>query len=160
MSEQVTKDLAAQVQWLVDRASISDLLVEFARSLDEKDWSAHVALYLPEGVFMAGDVLRLEGHEQLRRTSSPAALGQYAATWHLSSNHAISIDGDTARVRSYLIGVHVLGAEPETHADGGGWYDSTLRRTSEGWRFETVRISEVWRAGEPLPHMRPPPHVD
>jgi hypothetical protein len=28
-------DPAAQLQWLVDRAQISDLLVEFARTLDE-----------------------------------------------------------------------------------------------------------------------------
>ncbi len=159
MSEPATRDLATQVQWLVDRATISDLLVEFARSLDEKDWDTHVALYVPDGVFMAGDVFRLEGHEELMRTASPRALGQYAGTWHLSSNHAITIDGDTARVRSYLIGVHVLGEDPGGHADGGGWYDSTLRRTPEGWRFVTVRITEVWTAGAPLPHMRPPEPV-
>lgn len=157
MSERGPDDLAAQVQWLVDRASIGDLLVEFARSLDEKDWEAHVALYVPDGVFMAGDSFRLEGHEQLTRTASPRALGQYSATWHLSANHAIDVDGDTARVRSYLIGVHVLGEDPAGHADGGGWYDSTLRRTPEGWRFVTVRINEVWQAGEPLPHMQPAP---
>lgn len=149
--------LAEQVQWLVDRASISDLLVEFARSLDEKDWDTHVALYLPDGVFVAGDVFRLEGHEELIRTSSPRALGQYAATSHGSSNHAITIDGDTATTRSYLIGVHVLGDDPAGHADSGGWYDCTLRRTADGWRFATVRINEVWSAGAALPHMGPPP---
>jgi ketosteroid isomerase-like protein len=150
--------LAEQVQWLVDRAAISDLLVEFARSLDEKDWAAHVELYLPDGVFMAGDVFRLEGHEELIGTASPQALGQYAATWHLSANHAIHLDGDTARVRSYLAGVHLLeGAGPTGHADGGGWYDSTMRRTPEGWRLETVRVTEVWRAGAAMPHVSPPP---
>ena len=149
-------DLASQVQWLVDRALISDLLVEFARSLDEKDWDTHVALYLPDGVFMVGDVMRLEGHEQLIRTASPQALGQYAGTWHGSSNHAITIDGDTATTRSYLIGVHILGDDPAGHADGGGWYDCTLRRTPEGWRFATVRVNEVWRAGADLPHVGPP----
>lgn len=149
------QDLAEQVQWLVDRAAISDLLVEFARTLDEKEWEAHVALYLPDGVFSAGDVLRLEGHDQLIRTGSQRALGQYAGTWHLSANHAITIDGDTARVRSYLFGVHLIEGL-ERHADGGGWYDSTLRRTPEGWRFATVRVNELWRAGESLPHMSPP----
>jgi hypothetical protein len=153
----VPTELAEQVQWLVDRAAISDLLVEFARSLDEKDWATHVALYLPDGVLMVGDAFRLQGHEKLIRTASPRALGQYAATWHGSSNHAITIDGDTARTRSYLIGVHVLGDDPADHADGGGWYDCTLRRTPQGWRFETVRINEVWRAGAPLPHTAPPP---
>ena len=38
-------------------------------------------------------------------------------------------------------------------ADGGGWYDCTLRRMPEGWRFATVLLTEVWRAGERLPHV-------
>lgn len=64
-----------QLQWLVDRAEISDLLIEFARSLDEKDWGAHTALYAPDGVFTAGDALRLEGHTELRHIASPQGLG-------------------------------------------------------------------------------------
>ena len=148
-------DPAAQLQWLVDRAQISDLLVEFARSLDERDWDANTALYVPDGVFMVGDVFRLVGHDQLRATGSDRGLGQYAGTWHLSSNHAIQIDGDTATTRSYLLGVHLLSDNPFHHADGGGWYDCTLRRTPEGWRFVTVRVHEVWNAGEPLLHVPP-----
>ncbi len=144
-----------QLQWLVDRARISDLLVEFARSLDEQDWAGNTALYVPDGVLTAGPGLRLEGHEQLMRTGSTRALGQYSGTWHLSSNHAIEIDGDLARTRSYLLGVHLLGQDTSRHADGAGWYDCTLRRTPDGWRFVTVTIREVWHAGEPLPHVRP-----
>jgi hypothetical protein len=94
-------DLAAQVQWLVDRAQISDLLVEFARSLDERDWAANTALYVTDGVFIAGDSLRLQGHAELQRTGSAEGLGRYRGTWHLSANHAIDIDGDSARTRSY-----------------------------------------------------------
>lgn len=152
----VPTELAAQVQWLVDRAAISDLLVEFARSLDERDWAANTALYVADGVMSAGDFLRLEGHDQLMRTGSDRALGQYNGTWHLSSNHAITIDGDTARTRSYLLGVHMLGGSTSRHADGGGWYDCTLRRTADGWRFVTVHVTEIWHAGEPLPHAAPP----
>jgi ketosteroid isomerase-like protein len=145
--------LEQQVQLLVDRAAISDLLVEFARTLDERDFEANTALYVADGVFEVVGGFRLEGHAQLARTGSPQALGQYAGTWHLSANHAIRVDGDVASTRSYLLGVHLLGGDPFLHADGAGWYDCTLTRTAEGWRFVTVRITEVWRAGEPLPHV-------
>lgn len=148
-------DPVAQLQWLVDRAAISDLLVEFARSLDERDWDANTALYVQDGVFTVGAGMRLSGHDELRRTGSDRALGQYRGTWHLSANHAIEIDGDHARTRSYLLGVHMLGADPFQHADGGGWYDCTLVRTAAGWRFVTVDVREIWNAGEPLPHTRP-----
>lgn len=72
-------DLDARVAWLVDRAEISDLLVEFARTLDEREWDDHVALYTADGVFEAGDAFRLVGHAELVRTASPQALGGYAA---------------------------------------------------------------------------------
>jgi hypothetical protein len=55
--------------------------------------------------------------------------------------------------RSYLIGIHLLDDDRVRHADGGGWYDCTLRRTEQGWRFVTVSLTEVWTAGEPLPHV-------
>nr|WP_276611050.1 nuclear transport factor 2 family protein [Kineococcus siccus] len=144
------------MQWLVDRAAISDLLVEFARTLDVRDFDANTALYLPDGTFeVDGAPFRLVGHEQLATTGSPRGLARYDATWHLSSNHAIHVDGDTATTRSYLIGVHRFTADLTRHADGAGWYDCTLRRTEQGWRFATVVIHEVWRAGEDLPHVPP-----
>lgn len=147
---------AAQLQWLVDRAQISDLLVEFARSLDDKDWAAYVALYVPDGVFTVGQGLRLEGHDQLALTGTDRALARYHGTWHLSANHAITIDGDTATTRSYLLGVHLLDGDTYRHGDGAGWYDCTLRRTAEGWRFVTVALREIWHGGEPLPHVPHP----
>lgn len=146
----------AQLRWLVDRALISDLLVEFARSLDERDWDANSALYVADGVFSAGDLFTLRGHEQLRLTGTDAGLGRYTGTWHLSANHAIEISGDNARTRSYLLGVHMVSEDTFRHADGAGWYDCTLRRTPDGWRFVTVRVHEVWHAGEPLPHVPRP----
>jgi SnoaL-like domain len=148
-----TDDLTAQVQLLLDRAAISDLLVEFARTLDERDWEANTALYVPEGSFEVVGGFRLEGHVQLANTGSPRGLGQYTGTWHLSSNHAITLDADTATTRSYLLGVHLVGDDIFRHADGAGWYDCTLRRTPGGWRFVTVQITEVWRAGERLTHV-------
>ncbi len=148
-----------RLQWLVDRAHISDLLVEFARALDMRDWDAYAATYTEDGVFRIGDAVTLTGRDAIRAaTASDRGPGGYAGTWHGSSNHAITIDGDTATTRSYLYGIHLLGGGPHHHADGGGWYDCTLRRTSGvelagGWRFTGVRITETWLAGEPMPHV-------
>ena len=146
-------DPPAQLQWLVDRAEISDLLVEFARSLDEQDWDTNTALYTPDGVFSAGPAFTLRGHAELSRTGTADGLARYRGTWHLSANHAIDVDGDTAHTRSYMIGVHLLDDDTFRHADGAGWYDCTLVRTQQGWRFTSVSIREIWHAGEPLPHV-------
>ncbi|USX56310.1 nuclear transport factor 2 family protein [Lentzea sp. HUAS12] len=146
--------LQEQVRWLVDRALISDLLVEFARALDEKDWDSYAATYAEDGVLEIPGAARFEGRTAIRAaTAGERGLGRYTGTWHGSSNHAISIDGDTATTRSYLLGVHMLSDDTFDHADGSGWYDCALRRTAEGWRFTEVRITEVWHAGAPLPHV-------
>jgi ketosteroid isomerase-like protein len=151
------RDAESQLRWLVDRALISDLMVEFARALDERDWDAYADTYTQDGVLAIGDVVELVGRDRIRTmTAGKRGLGGYSGTWHLGSNHAITIEGDTARLRSYLLGVHMLSEETTDHADGAGWYDCELARTSAGWRFTRVRVHEVWHGGRPLRHVSPP----
>lgn len=151
-------DAATQLQWLVDRALISDLMMTFARALDERDWDAYASTYTEDGVLNIGDFVQLEGREAIRSaTASPRGLGGYSGTWHGSSNHSITVSGDTATLRSYLLGVHMLSDSRRDHADGAGWYDCELVRTEDGWRFARVRITEIWLAGGQLNHVPPPP---
>jgi hypothetical protein len=145
------EDPGLQLRWLVDRAQISDLLVAMARTLDDRDGARYGALYVEDGVLELG-ALRVQGREALA-ASVAQNLGGYGAVWHLSANHAIEIDGDRAHTRSYVVGVHQHGDDLTRHADMGGWYDTTLTRTAEGWRFESVSASVIWMSGSgPLPH--------
>jgi ketosteroid isomerase-like protein len=145
-------DPAAQLRWLVDRAAISDLLVDFARALDDQDWQGYAANYAADGVLAISPTISHTGREGLAEFVA-AGLGRYAGTHHLSANHAISVDGDTATTRSYLVAAHVLDADdPSRHADGAGWYRCTLRRTPEGWRFSHVTLEIRYLSGEPITH--------
>jgi ketosteroid isomerase-like protein len=145
-------DPAAQLQWLVDRAEVGDRLIAFAHALDTRDWAAYGALYTEDGSFEVTGAFRLAGRGQLSG-GTERALGAYTGTWHLSANHAITVDGDTATTRSYLLGVHRLEGGRERHADGGGWYDSTLVKVDGRWLFASVRLTELWTAGEALLHV-------
>lgn len=145
-------DPAAQLQWLVDRAAISDLLVDFARALDDQDWEGYAANYTEDGVLDIAPTIRHAGRAGLAEFVA-GSLGRYAGTHHVSTNHRIEIDGDTAITRSYLIAAHVFDADhPERHADGAGWYLCRLRRTPEGWRFAHVTLVVRYVSGEPIPH--------
>ncbi|HEU0102435.1 MAG TPA: nuclear transport factor 2 family protein [Mycobacteriales bacterium] len=145
-------DPAAQLQWLVDRAEVSDRLVAFAHALDTRDWTAYGDLYTEDGSFEVPGLFRLVGREQLAGGTSKG-LGRYVGTWHLSANHAIALDGDTASTRSYLLAVHRLDGDLRHHADGAGWYDCTLVRRDGRWLFATVVLTEVWTASEALTHV-------
>ena len=138
-----------QVQWLVDRARISDLLIAFARALDDKDWEAYLDLYAEDAVLELpwATVSRAEIAEFV-----PRDLGRFHATHHVSANHAIEIRGDTAASRSYLLAMHVV--DPDDQKRNwlvGGWYDNEYRRVGSGWKLTRVRITPVWQLG-----VRPP----
>jgi hypothetical protein len=143
----------AQLQWLVDRAQISDLLYSFASSLDAKDYQAYAGNFvdggyveLPEPTSTTGATFRM--YKERMPELMPQGLGAYSATHHLSTNHQIRIEGDAASSRSYLQAVHV-GETLFDHWDGGGWYDCTFRRTAEGWKFVSAKLNIVWLSGEP-----------
>lgn len=142
---------AQQIQWLLDRAAISDLLIDFARCLDVRDWDGYVAnftedaqLELPFATFTGRDAI-----EQ----NATHGLDAFDATVHMSTNHIIDIDGDAARTRSYLSVAHVPDRkQPDEHGDAGGWYDCRLRRTPDGWKLSNVTLQIVWTRGTTFPH--------
>jgi ketosteroid isomerase-like protein len=141
--------LEEQVQWLVDRAEISELLHTFARALDEKDWESYVDTYAEDGAIELpwATVPRDKLAEFV-----PHDLGRFHATHHISSNHQIDVSGDTARSRSYLQAMHVLNAGDQgSQWLVAGWYDNEYRRTPAGWKLTRVRITPVWELGS-----RPP----
>ena len=145
--------LDEKVNWLVDRAEISDLLVSFARALDTRDFAAYVANYAADGCIdlpqPAGGPnarLRIARDEMLMRV--PQSFLSYTATHHLSANHQITIEGDRATSRSYVVAVHVR-KTPHDHWDAGGWYDCVYGRTSEGWKFVEVKLTAVYLDGSP-----------
>lgn len=143
-------DPGTQLQWLVDRAAINDLLIDFGRALDDKDWEGYAANYTEDGELSITPTVAHTGRTGMAEFVA-ASLGNFAGTHHLSSNYAITIDGDTATTRSYLLAAHIFDAdEPGRHADAAGWYRCTLQRTAEGWRFRKVAFEFRYLAGEPL----------
>lgn len=145
----VPSDPEAQLRWLVDRAAIADLLVEYARCVDEGDWPGFAALYTEDAVLeIAGG--RREGLAEIEAAGDLVAA--YAATHHMSATHGIDVDGDHATARANCIASHVPAAErPDEHADAGVVYRCECVRTADGWRFARVRGQRVWVAGGPLP---------
>jgi SnoaL-like domain len=87
-----------RIDWLVDRAQISDLLVSFAWALDSRNWEAYAVNYADGGYVELPDPLRpgewIVLHKADMVDHVPKTLGRYSGTHHLSTNHAITVDGD------------------------------------------------------------------
>jgi hypothetical protein len=138
--------LDEQVRWLVDRARIAELLVRYARCIDERDWAGLQETYTDDGVMQHGTVS--VGRDGVPELSEKILTG-CASSHHLVGDPSIVIEGDRASSHSHYFATHV--AEGTTvRRQGGGWYDCELRRTEAGWKFTRVKSTTAWRTGEPL----------
>ena len=109
---------------------------------DAADWSGMGELFTEDGqaVFASATFPGRHFGE-----AAGAVMAVFSGTHHLSTNHAIQIEGDRATARSYLQAIHLTDPDDNTqHHDVGGWYDNELVRTPDGWRFTRVELSFVW----------------
>lgn len=135
--------LERQVRWLVDRAEIAELLVRYAHCIEHRDWAGLQATYTEDGVMDHGTAaVGRDGVPEL----SERILAGVATSYHLAGEPSVEIDGDTARTHSHYYATHVAD-DGSIVRQGAGWYDCTLRRTAEGWRFTRVKATSGWRAG-------------
>jgi hypothetical protein len=120
----------ATLEWLADRARISDLLYSFASALDTRNWQEYADNYadggfieLPDPTSSTSAIFTLHKHQMIellltkslgasraRITSAPIIRSSWPAT---------------KRVRSYLQAVHVTGA-PTDHWSAGGWLTAAI----------------------------------
>jgi hypothetical protein len=149
--------LRRQVRVLQDRAEIGDLLDRYTTSMDRLDatgfddaWARSmftddVVLEYPPGTHHG---IHGVGHFHAE------VMGRFEATWHLSGNHLVDLDGDRADVRMTLTATHVH--PPETRGQRGedpfvvgDYFDAEVVRAPAGWRIRWMRLTVVWVSGVP-----------
>lgn len=139
------KDPAGQLQWLMDRVAISDLILSFARAIDENDGDAYADCFAEEGAIELPHI-KLQGQSAIR--SMTHQRGNRAAL-HVSANHQVDFHGNEAFVRACVIAAHVFNREsPTDNAIAGGWYDMKVVRENGEWKFASVKLNVVWTTGE------------
>jgi ketosteroid isomerase-like protein len=119
---------------VADVIAIQKLYADYNHLVDAGEVDAWVALFTEDGVFDPG---------LLPTISGAAALAEFAAALpalipggrHHVSNLSISVDGDTATARSYLM-LWLTNADPsKTVLMSTGIYEDELVRTPAGWRL-------------------------
>ena len=129
---------------LCDREAIRTQITRFGRYLDERRWEDYANLFSEDGV------LELPVGSWTGRASILARvkedLAGYVGTQHVSANHDVELDGDTARARTTFIATHVTAADGTAFWRGGGAYEIELRRVGGAWEIARMTISPAWRA--------------
>src|SRR4051794_27760751 len=117
-----------------DYEQIRQLTYRYAFAVDLKHVDHHAQLWTDDAVldFEPGGLNRLEGLDQI------TAYFEYVKTalkssCHLTSNHIITVDGDTAGGTCYWRGVSRSASDQELLTTG--YYTDRYVRTPTGWKF-------------------------
>ena len=128
--------LAARVQQLTDKAAIEQLLLDYGRHLDNRDFAAYGRLFAQDGEWVGGFGTASGGPAGIQAFMEKAmgTAPNRAGNYHLLSNFVITVEGDTATAWSRWAFV-VPGPSGATIAQAGR-YDDTLVRENGQWRFK------------------------
>ena len=137
------------LQTLIDRAEITDLLTRYARAVDRQDWELFRSVFTADARIdytqvggIAGDLDTVVGFLE-------EVMAMFEAMQHLISNIDIDIDGDEAKVTAMVYNPLKLPDTPMWAT--GGWYHHELVRTPDGWLSRSLVEEAGWFDGVPEP---------
>ncbi len=125
--------LEAKIDYLLDRAAITDLIEAYAYSVDTRDWALHRSIFTPDYELNSDGTFKKQTAEQ-RVKNLAVFFKQFEATQHLMLPLTVEITGDSAYVTASLHARHF-------HSDGTpgkntllfGQYEFWFKRTADGW---------------------------
>lgn len=147
-------DLAARVQRIEDHQQIERLLMEYGRTLDERDFAAYSRLFADNGEWR-GNLGTYRGPaaiEAAMQKSFDAATDIPKGTnFHVLTNAIIDIDGDHATAVSKWAFVRMTDNQPEFVMMGR--YEDALVRERGAWKFlrRTALAATQPTGAEPVP---------
>jgi uncharacterized protein (TIGR02246 family) len=144
-----SSSLEARLKQFEDKAEIEQLLLDYGRHLDARDFGAYAALFAKDGEWVGG-FGTVAGPSNIKTFMEKAMPGANTAkNYHLLSNFVITVQGDTATAWSrwaFVVPNREGGGAAISQA---GRYDDTLVRESGKWRFKRRTASND--TGRPAP---------
>jgi uncharacterized protein (TIGR02246 family) len=132
---QDTKSLAARVQRLEDIQEIQNVLLDYGRFLDARDFAAYSRLFAKDGEWVGG-FGTVQGPAAIQAFMEKNITGPNRGnTFHILSNFKIDVHGDTATAWSRWTFV-TPGADKKPAIAQAGRYDDTFVRESGKWKFK------------------------
>lgn len=141
-----------ELQRLVDRAAISDVVNAYATAVDGRDWALFRSLFEP-AVFLDFRSFHPSLHREVpldELVEITRGIAAFDATQHLSCNHVHRIAGDRATCVSYMHAGHFLKRDGEDHACFlYGFYTYELLRKDRSWSIDRYGLRITAQHGDP-----------
>ena len=142
-----------ELQELVDRRAIDDLLLRYSTALDTRQWDLLDQVFTADAQIDYATSGGIKGNrEDLKRWFRDEAFVPFTSWQHHLTNMAVELDGDTATGRTSVYNPLAFigedGASAVLHV--GAWYDDRFARTPDGWRITERSLGMAWTDG-PFP---------
>lgn len=146
--------MEARVRAIEDQLALQQLLGEYDKALDARDWAAYAALYTEDGE-MGSSTVRTKGREKIRdslTTTMTRVFSQPGAPAFLQHNVdtlLFHIDGDGATGTSHWSVIGVT-ADKKPIVTEAGHYEDVYRKVDGRWYFaRRLIIADFPRAPAP-----------
>ena len=131
------RELEDRVHRLEDRAAIQDLRFRYHVAVNEKALDSIPDLFTEDAEVHFDGIGSASGRAEIAALYAEV-VGQSPFIKQFIHNHVITLSGDAATGLSYLDARTVRDGESLLVA---ARFDDRYRRTSRGWRFESLRLS-------------------
>jgi hypothetical protein len=125
------------LQRVEDQLAIRELVARYNYAIDEERPEEWVGTFVADGTFESTALGTHTGADALL----VFAKGYIAAFEgrHVTSDFVVTVDGDEATARCYLVAVNAKTTPPSILTTAV--YDDVLRRTPDGWRFVHRKVT-------------------
>lgn len=130
-----------------DEEKIRDVLNNYARGCDQRDWLLFEEVFIPDVVFNYGGEYSATGRDKLVKLIKNS-LGGCGPTQHLLGNFSITVNGDTATCSCYVRAFHVgLGDRKGQVYEALGEYRDVLLKAEGQWRICNRKMLITYELG-------------
>ena len=130
------ESFAARLQRLEDREAIRNLIMEYGRTLDEREWGAFANLFAENGGEWIGGMGPAKGRPAIQKMMETSiGTGSRGSNYHLFTNETIDVRGDAATARTKWTFVTAT-ADKHPQLLLSGHYVDTLVRERGAWKFQ------------------------
>jgi len=131
-----------ELQVLSDHLEISDLQARYAEALESKDWSLLASCFTEDALVDYSASGGIKGTREQATDFLAQTIPLFSATFFVTANPQLTIEGDTAAGRTHFQTTMVLGDRgAASYLVAAGYYLDRYRRTDAGWRI-SERVEE------------------
>jgi ketosteroid isomerase-like protein len=136
---------------VADRVGISEVLDDYARGVDSKDWDLVLSVFTDDAVLDYSAAGGPKGPAQEVVDWIATSVAPMVMTQHHITNRHITIDGDDAVCVAELFAPIGMpsGDGKMSLLFTGGAYNDRLRRTPDGWKIAGRTFERSWLAAGP-----------